>query len=108
MATPLDRAAEAVKDVPMPDRPLRYGTAGFRERAEVLASTMVRVGLVSALRSMQLGKVRARRAGRPRARASPPSQQEGPPLDRSLVSCRHAAPADHRRNDHGVPQPRGG
>lgn len=36
---------------------LSYGTAGFREDASVLLSTMYRVGILAALRALKTGKL---------------------------------------------------
>ena len=41
---------------PKPDMKLKYGTAGFREKAEVLDSTFHRMGMLAILRSRQLEK----------------------------------------------------
>ena len=69
-----------------------YGTAGFRARAEVLPSTFLRMGMLAALRSIQLGKVRFRH---PFVGHCPSSW--------CCINC-----VDHWCDDHGVPQPRGG
>lgn len=53
----IERAVQAAASVPTPGRQLRYGTAGFRDKADVLQATMLRVGFVSALRSTHIGKV---------------------------------------------------
>lgn len=58
LATSIERAAHAAESVPTPGRHLRYGTAGFRDKADALKATMLRVGFVSALRSTHIGKVR--------------------------------------------------
>jgi hypothetical protein len=36
----------------------QYGTAGFREKAEILDSTFFRMGMLALLRSRQMEKVR--------------------------------------------------
>lgn len=53
-------AGTVAKSVPKPARALAYGTAGFRERAELLDSTFLRVGFIAALRAIQCRSVRAR------------------------------------------------
>ncbi|KAG5183674.1 putative phosphoacetylglucosamine mutase [Tribonema minus] len=40
---------------PNPDKRLAYGTAGFRDAAELLESTLLRMGMLAALRSMKTG-----------------------------------------------------
>eukprot|EP00904_Undaria_pinnatifida_P011484 jgi/Undpi1/7466/HiC_scaffold_22.g09939.m1 len=49
-----DVQAEECK-VPKPDKVLKYGTAGFRDRAEVLESTFLRMGMLAVLRSRKTG-----------------------------------------------------
>ena len=39
---------------------LKYGTAGFREKADILDSTFFRMGMLALLRSRQMEKVRTR------------------------------------------------
>jgi len=44
---------------PLPDlkgRTLKYGTAGFREKAEILDSTFFRMGMLALMRSRKLEK----------------------------------------------------
>ena len=38
----------------------QYGTAGFREKADILESTFFRMGMLALLRSRQMEKVRTR------------------------------------------------
>jgi phosphoacetylglucosamine mutase len=45
----------AVHRVPGPDKHLHYGTAGFRDDASLLSSTLLRVGMLAALRSRKTG-----------------------------------------------------
>ena len=47
---------EELKKYPKPDAKLKYGTAGFREKAEVLESTFHRMGMLAILRSREQEK----------------------------------------------------
>lgn len=52
-----DAAAAATAGIPNPPIKLSYGTAGFRNKAELLDAAFVRVGLLAALRAWFTGQV---------------------------------------------------
>lgn len=53
LADAFPELAAALLAVPFPPvgKSLKYGTAGFRERAELLDSTFLRLGMLAAVRS---------------------------------------------------------
>jgi phosphoacetylglucosamine mutase len=57
IAAKYPRLVEELKKYPRPDKVLKYGTAGFREKADILDSTFFRAGMLALLRSRQLEKV---------------------------------------------------
>jgi len=56
IAAKYPRIIEELKKYPKPDKVLKYGTAGFRDKAEILDSTFFRSGMLALLRSRQLEK----------------------------------------------------
>lgn len=56
IAAKYPRLVEELKKYPRPDKVLKYGTAGFREKADILDSTFFRAGMLALLRSRQLEK----------------------------------------------------
>jgi len=56
IAAKYPRLVEELKKYPKPEKMLKYGTAGFRDKAEILDSTFFRAGMLALLRSRQLEK----------------------------------------------------
>lgn len=57
-AMQLDQCIREAQEYKKPDTKLAYGTAGFRCDADLLDSTLFRMGALAALRSMQRRGVR--------------------------------------------------
>ena len=61
IAETFPRLADELNKYPKPTslpKPFSYGTAGFRMEAELLRSTLHRMGMLAVLRSKHQGKVR--------------------------------------------------
>ena len=63
---------------------LKYGTAGFREKAAILDSTFFRMGMLGILRSRQLEKTIG-------LMVVTASHNAAPASSRALRACSHAA-----------------